>query len=93
MNKLIFIKGKVENTLNDETKIPSQISLQRLDKDFYDSIKITLEILYPWLMQVGVLIVDDYGHFKGVKPAVDNYFKDNKYIWMHRADYTFRLIY
>ena len=47
LNKLIFIKGKVENTLNDETKIPSQISLQRLDTDFYDSIKITLEILYP----------------------------------------------
>ena len=44
-------------------------------------------------MQVGVLIVDDYGHFKGVKTAVDNYFNDNKYILMHRADYTFRLIY
>jgi len=47
LNKLIFIKEKVENTLNDETKIPSQISLQRLDTDFHDSIKITLEILYP----------------------------------------------
>jgi len=47
LNKLIFIKGKVENTLNDEIKIPSQISLQRLDTDFHDSIKITLEILYP----------------------------------------------
>jgi len=39
LNKLIFIKGKVENTLNDEIKIPSQISLQRLDTDFHDSIK------------------------------------------------------
>ena len=46
LNKLIFIKGKVEDTLNNETKIPSQIpsqiSLQRLDTDFHDSIKITL---------------------------------------------------
>ena len=54
--------------------------------------KISLEILYPRLVSGGVLIIDDYGHFKGAKIAVDNFFKDKKNIWMHRVDYTCRLI-
>tara|TARA_Y100001970_G_C14150735_1_gene812556 strand:- start:565 stop:1329 length:765 start_codon:yes stop_codon:yes gene_type:complete len=92
LNKIIFIKGKVEETLNDENNLPSKISLLRLDTDFYDSIKKSLEILYPKLTKGGILIIDDYGHFKGAKIAVDNYFKDKKSIWMHRVDYTCRLM-
>jgi len=92
LNKLIFIKGKVEETLRDEKNVPSQISLLRLDTDFYDSIKKSLEILYPKLIKGGVLIIDDYGHFKGAKIAVDDYFRDKKSIWMHRVDYTCRLM-
>ena len=92
LSKIIFVKGKVEDTLDDERNIPSQISLLRLDTDFYDSVKKSLEILYPKLISGGVLIIDDYGHFKGAKLAVDNYFKDKQKIWMHRVDYTCRLI-
>lgn len=92
LKKIVFIKGKVENTLNDENNIPSQISLLRLDTDFHDSIKKSLEILYPRLIEGGVLIIDDYGHFQGARTAVDNFFKDKKKIWMHRVDYTCRLI-
>ena len=36
-------------------------------------------------------MIDDYGHHLGCKKAVDEYFK-NKKIWMHRIDYTARLI-
>ena len=92
LNKIIFIKGKVEETLNYEKNVPSKISLLRLDTDFYDSIKKSLEVLYPKLIKGGVLIIDDYGHFKGAKIAVDNYFQDKKSIWMHRVDYTCRLM-
>lgn len=92
LDQLIFIKGKVEDTLVEEKNLPSKISLLRLDTDFYESVKISLEILYPRLVSGGVLIIDDYGHFKGAKIAVDNFFKDKKNIWMHRVDYTCRLI-
>ncbi len=91
-NKIKFIKGKVEDTLIDELNIPKKISLLRLDTDFYESIKISLEILYPRVVSGGVIIIDDYGHFKGAKLAVDNFFKNNNNIWMHRVDYTCRLI-
>ena len=39
------------------------------------STKKELEILYPRLNKGGVLIIDDYGHWKGSKKAVDEYFK------------------
>ena len=87
-----YIIGKVEDTLklND---IPEKISLARLDTDWYESTKIELEILFPRLVQGGVLIIDDYGHFKGARKAVDEYFSqlsDNYF--MHRIDYSARII-
>ena len=44
--KFNFIKGKVENTLDDEKNIPEKISLLRLDTDFYESTKKELEVLF-----------------------------------------------
>jgi hypothetical protein len=84
-------KGPVEKTLLNKKNLPKKISLLRLDTDFYESTKIELEILYPLLVKKGVLIIDDYGHWKGARKAVDEYFK-NCYNCVHRIDYTCRLI-
>ena len=61
-----------------EDNLPKKISLLRLDTDFYESTKKELEILYPRLNKGGVLIIDDYGHWKGSKKAVDEYFNLEK---------------
>ncbi len=88
-----FVKGKVENTLDDEKNIPEKISLLRLDTDFYESTKKELEVLFPKLVSGGVLIIDDYGHWKGSKKAVDEYFQlSKKFEWLHRIDYASRLL-
>ena len=87
-----FIKGKVEETLEIEKNLPQNISLLRLDTDFYESTKKELEILYPRLCKGGVLIIDDYGHWKGSKKAVDEYFSlEKNFLWLHRIDYASRL--
>lgn len=83
-----YIKGPVENTLNNYQ--PSKISILRLDTDWYLSTKKELKILYPKLVKSGVLIIDDYGHWDGCKKACDEYFKDKK-ILFHRIDYTCRV--
>ena len=57
--------------------MPKHLSLLRLDTDWYQSTKKELEILFPILDKNGVLIVDDYGHWKGSKKAVDEYFENN----------------
>lgn len=58
----------------------------RLDTDFYESTKSELEYLYPKLEVGGVLLIDDYGHWKGCKKAVDDYFKNKKNIFFLSID-------
>ena len=49
----------------------------------------TLNVLYPLLSNNGVLIVDDYGHWRGSKTAVDEYFKNmGLNVEIHKIDYT-----
>ncbi len=90
LEKLVFIKGKVEETLISKP-LPKNISLLRLDTDWYESTKMELEVLYPILSENGVLILDDYGHWQGAKKAVDEYFENNKIsLLLNRIDYTGR---
>ena len=86
-----FIKGKVEETLYVETNLPKKIALARIDTDLYDSTKHELEVYYPRIVSGGILHINDYGGCAGVKKAVDEYFSDKR-VWMHRIDYTCRLI-
>ena len=83
---IVYVKGLVENTLAE--KKPNEISLLRLDTDFYESTKIELETLYPLLVKGGILIVDDYGHWKGCKKAVDEFFQNKKDIFFQQIDYS-----
>jgi hypothetical protein len=71
-----FVIGDVRETLL-EVEIP-RIALLRLDTDFYDSTRAELEHLYPRVGQGGVVIVDDYGHWRGARQAVDEYFANRE---------------
>lgn len=84
-----FIKGKVEDTL--PAHAPEKIAILRLDTDWYESTKHELIHLYPRLVSGGILIIDDYGCWKGAKLAVDEYFKEEM-PFLHRIDPTARLI-
>lgn len=89
--KIHFIKGKVEDTI--PSTIPDKIALLRLDTDWYQSTKHELEYLYPLLMPGGVLIIDDYGFWKGARKAVDEYFVGSKQpYFLHRIDDTGRIL-
>ena len=85
-----FIKGKVEDTLKIKSNLPAEISILRLDTDFYSSTKIELETLYERLVSGGILIIDDYGHWQGARKAVDEFF--TKKPWLHVVDYTCRYV-
>lgn len=81
-----FIKGPVEKTLKN--KKPNKIALLRLDTDFYSSTKSELEFLYSRVEKNGIVLIDDYGHWKGCKKAVDSFFKNKKNIFVHPVDYS-----
>lgn len=90
MERVRFVKGMVEDTL--PAAAPERIALLRLDTDWYTSTKHEMTHLYPRLSTNGVLIVDDYGHLKGARKAVDEYFAEQGILpLMNRIDYTGRL--
>lgn len=87
---LIFVKGKVEDTI--PKTLPEKISLLRLDTDWYESTLHELKNLYPILTKKGVLIIDDYGYWQGCRKAVDEYFEEQKInILLNRIDLTGRV--
>jgi hypothetical protein len=89
-DKIHFIQGKVEDTI--PLNLPEPIALLRLDTDWYESTRHELEHLFPLIVKGGVLIIDDYGHWKGARKAVDEYFqKQGIQILLNRIDYTGRI--
>lgn len=85
-----YVKGMVEDTI--PAQAPDKISLLRLDTDWYASTKHEMQHLFPRLSNNGILIIDDYGHFKGAKQAVDEYLTATMVpLMLIRIDYTGRI--
>ena len=91
VEKIKFIKGKVEDTIPKYS--PADISMLRLDTDWYESTRHELVHLYPSLSPHGILIIDDYGHWQGARRACDEYFASLEHRpFLSRIDYTGRLL-
>jgi O-methyltransferase len=87
---LKLVEGDVRETLQRET--PSQISVLRLDTDWYDSTLVELECLYPKLSTGGVCIIDDYGYWDGARKAVDEYLKKHRiHVLLNKIDEAGRI--
>ncbi len=88
--KIRFVPGKVEDTLPGT--LPDRIAILRLDTDWYESTRHELLHLFPRLVPGGVLLVDDYGHYRGAREAVDEYLDNNQEeLFLVRIDYTGRI--
>jgi len=90
MHRFRFVEGDLLMTIPAEA--PTRLSVLRLDTDWYQSTKHELEQLYPRLSPGGVLIVDDYGYWRGARKATDEYFQTVKARpLLTRIDYTGRI--
>jgi O-methyltransferase len=90
MDQFNFVRGDVAQTLKTQT--PAQIAILRLDTDWYESTKVGLEVLYPRLVTGGVCVFDDYGHWRGARTAVDEYFAERGLRpFMHPIDFSGRV--
>ncbi len=70
-----FLEGWFKDTL---PKLPAEkLALVRLDGDYFESTRDSLENLYPKLSPGGYLIVDDYNLPLGCRRAVDEYRERN----------------
>ena len=90
-DKVVFVKGLVEATIPDAA--PRKIALLRLDTDWYESTKHELDHLYDRVVQLGVVVFDDYGWWNGAKRAVDEFFEEQPFRPMlNRIDETGRFV-
>ena len=87
-DRVHLIEGDVLQTIPART--PERIALLRLDTDWYATTKHELEHLYPRVSPQGVLIIDDYGYWRGSRKATDEYFGANAPL-LNRIDFTGRI--
>ncbi len=88
--RLHLIAGRVENTIPDQA--PEQIALLRLDTDWYESTAHELAHLYPRVVRGGIVIIDDYGYWRGARQAVDEFIQRcPDALFLMRIDNTGRL--
>ena len=67
-----LVKGWFSDTV-PAFKPPSEIAVLRLDGDWYDSTRVCLEHLVPFVADHGVVIIDDYYEWDGCARAVNEY--------------------
>lgn len=85
-----LVEGKVEDTIPGV--VPDHIALLRLDTDWYASTRHELEHLFPRVVRGGVVILDDYGHWRGAREAVDEFLqRTGARLLLHRIDYSGRI--
>lgn len=86
---ITFVVGKVEDTVPGT--MPASLALLRLDTDWYESTKHEMVHLYPLLAARGVLLIDDYGRWKGSRDAIDEAFRAmSAFPYLARLDSTGR---
>ena len=89
-DNVTFVKGFFQDTLIKENiDNIGKIAVLRLDGDWYESTKVCLDKLYDSVIEGGIIIIDDYGHWVGAKRAVDE-FRSNYNILtpLIQTDYT-----
>lgn len=71
--KLHIVEGWFDKTFPTEIPKIGSIALLHIDCDWYESVKICLENLYPLVSPGGYIEFDDYGTFEGCRKAVHEY--------------------
>ena len=85
-----YVVGDVLTTI--PSRAPDEIAVLRLDTDWYESTRHELQHLLPRVSAGGILIVDDYGHWRGARRAVDEYLAaSGRQLFLCPLDYTGRL--
>lgn len=76
MTRTTLVKGWYESTLRNDP-LPDQIAFLHVDCDWYESVKIVLDVLEPRVAEGGVIAIDDWAAFEGSRLAVYHWIAEN----------------
>lgn len=86
---LFIIKGWFSDTVPKNKDKIEKIAVLHLDGDWYESTKVCLENLFDKVEKGGFIVIDDYGHWRGCKAAVDEFLEKRKLSpVINKVDYT-----
>jgi len=89
LSRVRIVPGLFQDTF-PAARIP-QIALLNLDADWYESVKLCLEIFYDSIVPGGFISLDDYGAWPGCRLAVDEFFRARALSFpLHPVDHTAR---
>lgn len=66
----------IEGLFQDTIRPDGPVALAHIDGDWYDSVKVCLEQIWPRLVVGGVVVIDDYDDWSGCRTAVDEFLGD-----------------
>lgn len=78
----------------DERDVPGQISFAFLDGDYYESVRVPLELIEHKLMPGAVIVVDDYANeaLPGAARAVDEWRRQTKWQTTLRVEHSLAIL-
>jgi predicted O-methyltransferase YrrM len=86
-----FVKGLFQETLPASSV--SAIAVLHIDGDWYESVKVCLNVLYDKVVPGGMIQLDDYGYWQGARKAVDEFLAQREIrVPLQRLDYSGRFL-
>jgi O-methyltransferase len=83
--------GWFEDTLPPAASEIGRIAVLHCDGDWYDSVRLTLEVFYPLVSPGGFVVIDDYGTWPGARLATDEFRAlEQDHALLRRVDHTGR---
>ncbi len=76
LERFTIRKGWFEDTFKEP--LPKQVQYLHVDADWYDSVLLTLETFYPLVVDGGLIVLDDFGHWEGCRRAFYDYCEREK---------------
>ena len=87
-NNISLIRGLYKDTL----LLNEPVALAHIDCDWYDSVMLCLNRIYPCLSTGAIIIIDDYEHYSGARRAVDEFLSAHKSDFIKRNRERLQLI-
>jgi O-methyltransferase len=71
--RLHVVEGWFADTLAATGAGIDEVAILHADGDWYESVRLTLEVFEPKVSPGGWVVIDDYGDWEGAKEATDEY--------------------